>query len=74
MKCSFRTVFLPVPGRSEYHVAESEGDEVLDHLLAEVVVDTVELLLAAQRELDSLARKTIFPSLGPRELDFPQIT
>jgi hypothetical protein len=36
---------VPVPGGAEELVAESEDEDVLDHLLAEVVVDTEDLLL-----------------------------
>ena len=35
---------LPVPSGAENPVAEAQGHQVLDHLLAQVVVDTVELV------------------------------
>ena len=40
---------VPVPSGAEQDVTETEGDQVLHHLLAKVVVDTVDLLLLEQR-------------------------
>ena len=39
---------VAVPGGAEDHVAEAETDQVLDHLLAQVVVDPVELVLGEE--------------------------
>ena len=36
---------VAVPGGAEDHIAEAETDQVLDHLLAQVVVDPVQLVL-----------------------------
>ena len=42
---------LPVPDRREGDVGEAQHEEVHDELLAEVVVDAVDLVLAEHREL-----------------------
>ena len=39
---------VSIPGGSKDHVAKPEADEVLDHLLAQVVVNPVQLLLREQ--------------------------
>jgi len=36
---------IPVPSRTEKLVAESEDENVLDHLLAQVVINAVQLVL-----------------------------
>ena len=36
---------VPVPGGAKDHVAKPQADQVLDHLLAQVVVDPVQLVL-----------------------------
>jgi len=36
---------IPVPSRTEKFVAESEDENVLDHLLAQVVINAVQLVL-----------------------------
>ena len=40
---------VSVPGGTEQPVPEPDGHQVLDHLLAQVVIDSVQLLLPKQR-------------------------
>lgn len=40
-----RGYVVPVPRRVEHPVAESESHQILHHLLAKVVIDTINLLL-----------------------------
>jgi hypothetical protein len=46
---------VAVPGRPEQAVAEPDGHQVLDHLLAQVVVNAIKLLLS-----EVLQYKTFF--------------
>lgn len=44
-----RGYIVPVPCRIEYSVSESQGHQILHHLLAEIVIYTINLLLAKER-------------------------
>jgi hypothetical protein len=54
---------VPVPSCAKEFVAKSENEDVLDHLLTEVVIDTVELILVpvgSKRALKLSGAREIF--------------
>lgn len=59
-----------VPGGAETGVGEAHGDQVLDHLLAEVVVDAEELVLGPQRRQVPLQLAGAVQVVAKRLLDY----
>lgn len=66
---------VAVPGGAEELVAKSEDENVLDHLLSEVVVDTEDLLLlpVGRKSLLQLPRAAEVLSEGLLDLDLESV-